>query len=303
MAYDDPKMVCIPVRMVNGEITYFYSGLPFSLKYGALGDLIVTEFDVGERLRSILQRESKVVMFAAETVLWVNVNLDPVYGMPEHLRDLLLRHTEAKPLATGWFAPVYLRTPLHLLLRGTKLGELSSCTIIAPWNGKLDDPTSDVQSLNEAYTRISQLCEPQRRSHTGNVFEKVHYLNDQQRLRPISERREQLEAVAEYAIAVLSGSWWLKGASGLPHYWAHLGQNGEHEWIVSVVDAKSFVNGQESLKSEVEAVAFLLGEGFHRLPFEPLYRNDWPPEPPYWRQQEEEITFPWRWALEHTEQR
>lgn len=300
MQYDDPKMVSIPVRIVNGELTFFYSGLTFKLKQGTQGDLIVPEFGVGDRLRSILQRQSTVTMFPAETVLWVNVNPDPYRRMPEHLRDLLQRYEEGKPFVSGWFAPVYLRTPLNLLLRGTKLGTLSSCTIIAPWRGSLIDTSSDTHSLNEAYTLISQMCEPQRRSHTGNVFEKIHYLNHREQLRPIADRREQLEARAEYALAVLSGSWWLEDAVGLPRRWAHMGQSGEQKWIVSFVDGGSLVHAQDSFENEVEAVASLLSAGFNRLPFEPKDFNDWPPEPPYRCQNGEEVIFPCDWALTHS---
>jgi hypothetical protein len=35
-----------------------------------------------------------------------------------------------------------------------------------------------VASLNEAYSRASELLEPRRRSHTGNVFEKALWLVD-----------------------------------------------------------------------------------------------------------------------------
>jgi hypothetical protein len=176
MRYDEPRQVQIPVRVVNGAITFFYSGVPFPMCEGAIGDLIVDEEEVGSRLRSLLQRQSVATMFDAGTTLWVNVQPDPSRPVPHAIGEFLENHRDAKPLVPGPFAPVYLREPLRLHLRGTKLGELLSCSIVAPWLGNANDKSLYVSSLNQAYTRISEICEPQRKSHTGNVFEKGFFL-------------------------------------------------------------------------------------------------------------------------------
>lgn len=303
MRPDDFKTVRIPVRVVGNQITYFYSGKPLHLKDGASGDLVIDDYAVGPRLRSVLQLESIATMFAAETVLWVNVQPDPHQPIPAEIGELLQRLPEAKPLVPGPFVPVLLLEPLCMLLRGTKLGELQSCLILAPWRGNPHDRLAEVHSLNQAYTRISQFCERHRVSHTGNVFEKVHYLNNMAYLRPLSDRRDQLEAEAEYTIAVLSASWWMEDAEGLPRRWAHLGQMESGAWCVSVVDGESSVYRQEKFPDKDWAIYHLQHAGFYCLPFEPPNQDDWPPAPPYHGcETGGEIMLPWRPALESKRQ-
>lgn len=299
MRDDEFKTVRVPVRVVGNQITYFYSGKPLYLKDGSIGDLVIDDYAVGPRLRSLLQRESLATMFEVDTILWVNVQPDPSKPVPQEIEALLQRLPDAKPFVPGPFVPVYLREPLRMLLRGTKLGELRSCSILAPWRGNLSDVSAEVHSLNQAYTRISQFCEPHRLSHTGNVFEKVHYINGQGRLRPLSDRRAELEAEAEYAIAVLSASWWLEDAVGLPRRWAHLGRTDSGAWVVSMVEDESLVCAQEEFADKDWAIYHLQSAGFYCLPFEPPNRDDWPPAPPYRNVKTgEEIVLPWRPALE-----
>lgn len=299
MRPDDSKTVRIPIRVVGNQITYFYSGKPLHLQDGAIGDLVIDEDAVGPRLRSLLQRESIATMFPAKTILWVNVQPDPDQPIAAEYGELLQRLHDAKPLTPGPFAPVYLQQPLCMLLRGTKLGELLPCSILAPWRGDAPEQPAEVRSLNQAYTRISELYERHRRSHTGNVFEKVHFLNNMAYLRPLSDRREQLEAEAEYPIAVLSASWWMEDAEGLPRRWAHLGQTDSGAWCVSVVDDASHVSSQAEFPGKDWAIYHLQSAGFYCLPFEPPDRRDWPPEPPYRISgADEEVILPWRRAIQ-----
>jgi hypothetical protein len=57
------------------------------------------------------------------------------------------------------------------------------------------------ESVNETYTRISEVYEPHRRSHTGNVFQKVLYLRKTVGIReiwsPLEVLRLELEATLE----------------------------------------------------------------------------------------------------------
>ena len=50
MNYDGlSKTVKIPVRIVNGKVNYFYGGELPSINNGAIGDLIIQEYDVRDK--------------------------------------------------------------------------------------------------------------------------------------------------------------------------------------------------------------------------------------------------------------
>jgi len=65
---------------------------------------------------------------------------------------------------------VKLIEPLNLIIRGSKDANLDKVNCFIP------SLNSEAYSLNEAYTKISQVFEPKRASHTGNVFKKCYYL-------------------------------------------------------------------------------------------------------------------------------
>jgi hypothetical protein len=87
------------------------------------------------------------------------------------------------------YVAVVLLEPLQLLLRGTKQAILkrAACAIPAP-KGK------QVGSVNQAYSIISEIFEPGRMSHTGNVFERARYQDDNGIWRPLRVLRDHEEA-------------------------------------------------------------------------------------------------------------
>jgi hypothetical protein len=70
------------------------------------------------------------------------------------------------------FVKAVLSEPLRLRLRGTKTAVLEggACHVEALPVGRQDAP-----SVNTAYTRVSEMFEPARQTHTGNAFTKVRY--------------------------------------------------------------------------------------------------------------------------------
>jgi hypothetical protein len=179
-------------------------------------------------------------------------------------------------------------------LRGTKLGELLPCSVITSGLQSFEDAKSDARSLNHAYSRISEACEPHRTSHTGNVFDKVFFLDTQERPHPIADRRNALEAEAEYALTVLSMPWWLLDAAGLHRLWAHLGCDIRNLWVASLINDRSIVCAQHYFTGEGEAHSWLERAGYELVQFEQTRLQGWPPEPPYRLPCGEEHSLPWR---------
>ena len=70
---------------------------------------------------------------------------------------------------------------LWLILEGPKAVGLRSTQILLP-SGVSEDP---VISLNHAFTKLSEIFEPWRKSHTGNVYQRFLYLEKDSRWYPL----------------------------------------------------------------------------------------------------------------------
>jgi hypothetical protein len=64
---------------------------------------------------------------------------------------------------------------IHKTLSGPELGSRRPCNPVSPDNGTQGIPALEksAESLNHAFTLISEVFETKRRSHSGNVFERV----------------------------------------------------------------------------------------------------------------------------------
>ena len=226
----------------------------------------MSRYDVGNRLCALLERESKAETFPAETILWIDVHPRRLDEVQSSIRSSLTeRWDEALRRIEGWLTPVLLDDPLQLQLRGSKRAELLPCTNrILGLQSATSEPES-VQSLDHAYAHISTLCEPHRVSHTGNVFDKVYFVDQGHHLRRIDDRRIALENDAELALHVLSHGWWLQDAHQLLRRRAHLGQDDSSTWLVSSIDQWSIVRAEYTFDKAEEATAWLKSEGISNL--------------------------------------
>jgi hypothetical protein len=93
-----------------------------------------------------------------------------------------------------YFIPFILEEPLELRLRGTKPAQLMGCKCSIAALG----PEFIADSVNQAYTRISEKYEPWRKSHTGDVFQKV-YLAEPKKgfLIPLDDLRHEYARTAQ----------------------------------------------------------------------------------------------------------
>src|ERR1017187_430984 len=91
--------------------------------------------------------------------------------------------------STYKFVEVKLDADLWLQVRGDQEARLSSCPC------KITTLNIEAESLNQAFTLISETYEIKRRSHSGNVFERVYARDERGNWQSLDELR--IEAIAK----------------------------------------------------------------------------------------------------------
>lgn len=190
---DSSKLtVNIPVKIERGQIKYLYgNGLP-KIKDGSEGNLIILQDDVLDKdFACKVQREKKLVLFEKDEHLLIAVNIDNI--PQEKWKDANIVNN-VLPHVPYRFIEIILKTPLYLLIRGTKKSTLNGGECVIPVL------SCDSTSINSAYTKISETYETKRISHTANVFNKCFYFDtsteywtELDRLREIMENMYESE--------------------------------------------------------------------------------------------------------------
>lgn len=161
--------VHIPVVWKDGQWVYVDGAMP-AFAEGAVGELRVRVNDMADGRDADRFSHEETVPFVEEgTLLLACMTLKgelpkEAYEFPEDMRPL-------KSVGySHYFIPFTLEEPLELRLRGTKPAQLMPCKCRIPALG----PEVIADSVNQAYTRISERFEPWRKSHTGDVFQRVY---------------------------------------------------------------------------------------------------------------------------------
>jgi arginyl-tRNA--protein-N-Asp/Glu arginylyltransferase len=170
MIIPDPqkKTLKIPIKIVNGQVQYFYGGeLPEMAN--AIGELVIPAFALLDQEQAEeLSHEGSSEMLPSGSELMINVNVDTyAEGILSKTRNPSLALPSLAP--KEGFVRVRLEEPLFLWHRGTKLSQLSPCKIA------FVDLNEKATSLNHAYTIASKKFETKRTSNTGNVFKHIYY--------------------------------------------------------------------------------------------------------------------------------
>lgn len=307
MQPDEPT-VRIPVRISSeGEPEFFYGGPLPPMLPGTIGDLTVPEYAVQDQgFLDLLRRSDTKEMFPADTVLFVSLSHRYTEDQVGKDNDYLLRVRERTPdthghqawltgnerlplLPHGLWTPIILRESLILHLRGTKAGELFGC--------KCYLPALEVEagSLNEAYTQLSTAYETRRRSHTGNVFDKVYFLNGKaQCWQPLDVRRTMIEAGAEKElIANHQPCWYWREGSEAPWACSETAQNGST--TIHMLTASGQLRASHFFGCHEKAERWLDDEGFQLLTGSQDHPMPRPPEPPYRKPNGSEIAIKPDW--------
>ncbi|GDX41427.1 hypothetical protein LBMAG21_17190 [Armatimonadota bacterium] len=183
--YKYGKTVRMPVKVVNGKLVYFYATPIPELEDGAIGEVILPEWAVINRHALLLwQAEQAVTLFEANTTLFLGMRDSSI---PLHL----LEEVKDFPGSEGHkLIPILLLEPLRLLLRGTKKAVLRG--------GKCRIPVREgaARSINHAYTLASTYYEPERMSHSGNMFRQCFFIENQKFV-PLDALRGHYEAQYE----------------------------------------------------------------------------------------------------------
>lgn len=183
------RQVMIPVQIRDGAVQFLH-GLPLPGLYErTVGDLVVpvgaiVDTDIAQLL---LQTHWVELLPGGSTLL---VGIDPS-GIPQTLAGLLAVlpvDVLIQPEGSSW-VELRLEESLELRVGGGRRPTLNGCSCLIP---ALNQKAS---SLNHAYTLISMAFEPGRRSHTGNVFQRVYYQENGRYWRLLENLRLNLEAL------------------------------------------------------------------------------------------------------------
>lgn len=189
MFYDkEKKTIKIPVRINKGQVHYFYGGNLPQMEENIIGELIIPEYGVIDaKFIDTCQKEEIVEILPEETIIKVAVRIKMI---PEDKKNYIEQLDEFYT-RDNVFVEIILKESLFLLLRGSKKPTLNKCKCHIPSLGV------DADSLNNGYTLISEVFEPKRMSHTGNVFHKCFYKDANKIWRPLDHLRKEKESELE----------------------------------------------------------------------------------------------------------
>ena len=183
------KTVRIPVKVVKGQLAYFYDAPIPKLQEGAIGEVVLPEYAVLNRdALQLWQTEQVINLFDEGARLFLGMKSERV---PPALWSELIDPPVLSEARGMKLVEVILIKPLRLVLRGTKRAMLSEgdCHVV-----RLE---LDAKSLNHAYTIASMRYEPDRISHTGNMFTRCFFMESEQFL-PLNVLRGRNEATYEW---------------------------------------------------------------------------------------------------------
>jgi len=204
------KTIRVPVKLVDGRWELLYGG-DVKVDEGAIGDLHLDQMYFSDKkfLKALTAKRSVLILSAGtelRVALTIKPDLDP--NLWEYLaaRDAT-RHTHSSRLSGETrFVPIYLGGPtesqrkknikqggLFLLLAGMEPRAIASGTVTLPAAPGLEP----VDSLNYAFTRLSEVFEPWRKAHTGSIYERVFYLEQDGYWYPLKDLRDRALATAE----------------------------------------------------------------------------------------------------------
>lgn len=223
MKANDSKVLHLPFTVSNGQIILEH-GSVVPLEEGAKGELTVKASAVTDP--SLIERytERHIVRLLPEgTELLVMLSNTQTFFLRQDLQSDLKDRDSIRPKLGRWFETsrrsatpcfasiklgplVPLQRPpddskkggLWLELEGPRNIGLLSSGVILPNSVKTN---GRVKSLNHAFTILSEHFEPQRISHTGNVYESVLYRETDGLWYPLKLFRDGHIANKEHEIA------------------------------------------------------------------------------------------------------
>jgi hypothetical protein len=207
------KIIRVPVKLVDGHWELLYGGA-VKVRNGALGDLHIERsyFTDHQFLKALTEKRSvKVLPQGTE----LRVALTIKSGLSDEAVKKLVphggtRHSHTVKLpAESRFVSVWLDGPNeHQARKGEREGGLMLCLegmearYLESGLVKLRAVAGleATDSLNHAFTRLSEVFEPWRKAHTGNVYERVFYKEANDIWYPLDDLRRRELVSAERKI-------------------------------------------------------------------------------------------------------
>jgi hypothetical protein len=185
LPYDAEKEVRLQVIMRGGHWYWAGKEVPLeTLLQDTSAELRVRAGAIRDsKIARLLCNQDEVQLLPAGTEVLMGVKVSDV---PNEYLTGLRNDESCQPPNFARYVPVQLLQPLKLRKQGTKPGKLARCRCNLP------TLSEKATSLNHAFTRISEVYEADRISHTGNVFERAYYQKGKHWV-PLEHRREELE--------------------------------------------------------------------------------------------------------------
>ena len=209
----------VPVRFANGKWEYFY-GRTLPVKDGTIGDLLIDKSSIeDDDFLSLLKRRSqhKILETGTNLLVALTIKSEPKLGdeLMEHLLPIkdsatelgdafyftsrspdtrLLQITIDGPTDRQKRTDPNEKGGVWLNVEGLQAKGVSTSTV------KLPDTVLPVpaESLNHAFTLLSEKYEPWRKSHTGNIYDRMLYQEKNQQWYPLEVLRNAPLATAEH---------------------------------------------------------------------------------------------------------
>jgi hypothetical protein len=204
----------LPVRVVDGVIEFEFGGL-LPAKQNAFGELIIDQSAITDQAFLERMTRRRIVKLLPEGAqLYVMMSSRQLLA-PQEFRDnrpKLGRWFDIKrfpanpffiPITIGPLLPWQMAPDdsedggLWLESQGNRSIQLISSSIVLP----IDEEIGAINSLNHAYTFLSERFEPHRISHTGNVYEQILYQEENGHWYPLKLFRNGEIADEEHAMA------------------------------------------------------------------------------------------------------
>jgi hypothetical protein len=186
----------IPVRFVDGVWECAWGGV-VPVKNDTEAELVVQRAAIADNaFLEAMERKGRHKVLDEGTTLLVCLTVKRDSDVPQSLRPLLKPYdyfrSSIAPVCHDYWNPASIafvevtlggpedkqarlfdsnRVGLWLLTEGAEAAGLASTTVLLP----AAISTKPVASLNHAYTELSEVFEPWRISHTGNIYTRVLY--------------------------------------------------------------------------------------------------------------------------------
>lgn len=208
--------VRVPVKLVDGRWEFFYGGV-VPIAEGTVGELVVDKRQVTDAnfLGRLKKKTSyKIMDQGTQLMVALNIKDKPTIDseLLKHLTTIPINHvsTESKftrfgvrdntqfvAITVGSSAKKTAETNVEggiwLELEGMEPQGVSVSSLILP-EGISDQR---VDSLNYAFTLLSETYEPWRRSHTGSIYERIFYKEESEVWYPLNVLRNAAIASEE----------------------------------------------------------------------------------------------------------